>query len=245
MHYHPTDSDMQIQVARHLGAFKKAVNALEQHYRDLPSGFTSYPPQSQLFPYCTSFKSLQNNVVQHFKYISQPFDEYLIFFATLSNQRPICIKFARRYSKAAHGISASLGHAPALHGFEKIPGGWLMIVMDKLPNEYTTLSGSTLSSPLINEIRKHIGLLHQRGYVHGDIRNSNIMVPRSDRMKFMLIDFEWAGKNGEVRYPMNVNKGPMLWRPDGAVDGALILPEHDIDMLDHIITWNDLNKMED
>ena len=240
MHYHPTDSDMRIKVARHLGAFRKAINALEQYYQDLPSDFTSYPPQSQLFPHCTSFTSLQNGLVQHFEYISQPFNEHLVFFAALSTPRaePVCIKFARQYSKDAHEASASLGHTPALRGFEKIPGGWLMIVMDKLPNQYAALFGSTPSSALIKDIRNHLGLLHQRGYVHGDVRNINIMVPRFDRTKFMLVDFEWAGKGGEVRYPMNVNRGPDLWRPDDAVDGTLILPEHDIKMLDHIETWD-------
>ena len=246
MHYHPTDSDMRIKVARHLGAFRKAINALEQYYRDLPSDLTSYPSQSQLFPHCTSFTSLQNGLVQHFEYVSQPFSDHLIFFATLSNQpaEPVCIKFARRYSKYAHEESASLGHTPALHGFEQIPGGWLMIVMDKLPDEYVALYGSTPSSALVKNIRKHLQLLHQSGYVHGDVRNTNIMVSKFDKTKFMLVDFEWAGKDGEVRYPMNVNRGPNLWRPDDAVDGALILPEHDLDMLE-VMTLNDSDMMEE
>ena len=85
-----------------------------------------------------------------------------------------------------------------LHGFEKILGG---VVIDKPPNEYTTA---------ISDTRKHLRLLYQRGYVHGDIRDTDIMVPRSDKMKFMMVNFEWARKNGEVRYPMNVNKGPKL-----------------------------------
>lgn len=124
MHYHFTDSDMRIKLARHLGAFKKAANALNQYYRDLPSDFTSYPPQSQLFPHCTSFKSLQNDLVEHFIYISQPFSENLVFFAALSSQpaKTVCIKFARQYSADAHAASALLGHTSALHGFEKILG---------------------------------------------------------------------------------------------------------------------------
>ncbi|KAL4078078.1 hypothetical protein J3A83DRAFT_1726331 [Scleroderma citrinum] len=123
MHYHPTDTVMRINVARHLGAFKKAVATLKEYYQNLPSGPVVVPRQSQLFPHCTSFRSLRNNLVQRFKYINQPFEDNLIFFAALSNQQLVCIKFARQYSKDAHEICASRGHAPALHGFEKIPRG--------------------------------------------------------------------------------------------------------------------------
>lgn len=37
-----------------------------------------------------------------------------------------------------------------------------------------------------------------------------------------------------LTYVNNVNRGYNLWRPDGAVDGALITVEHDMEMLDHI-----------
>ncbi|KAL4065048.1 hypothetical protein J3A83DRAFT_4263978 [Scleroderma citrinum] len=246
MHCHTTDTVMRINVARHLGAFKKAVATLEEYYQNLGVGPAIDPVQSQLFPHFNSFTSLQDNSMQELKYINQPLKDNLVFFAALCNQQLVCIKFARRYSKDAHEICASLGHAPALHGFEKIPGGWYMIVMDKLPNEYDMLCGPTPPISLINDIRKNaLAPLHEQGYVHGDIRDTNIMVPKSDKTKFMLVDFEWAGKNGEVRYPMNVNKGPTLWRPDGAVDGALIRPEHDIDMLNYITTWNDLDMIVD
>ncbi|KAI5990877.1 hypothetical protein F5J12DRAFT_897672 [Pisolithus orientalis] len=44
--------------------------------------------------------------------------------------------------------------------------------------------------PLVFErIRTRLDELHQQGYVHGD--------------EFMFVDFDWAGKIGEVRYPLN------------------------------------------
>ena len=46
----------------------------------------------------------------------------------------------------------------------------------------------------------------------------------------MLVDFDWAGKEGEVHYPMNVNRSDIK-RPDGARDGQLIKKEHDLEML--------------
>jgi hypothetical protein len=52
-----------------------------------------------------------------------------------------------------------------------------------------------------------------------------------DGSGFMLLDFDWAGKIGEAKYPMNVYAGPDLWRPDGVHDGELIKAEHDLQML--------------
>jgi hypothetical protein len=66
--------------------------------------------------------------------------------------------------------------------------------------------------------------------VHGDIREANIMVSK-DRIRFMFVDFDWAGKIGEARYPMHVNTVDLPVRPDGPLDGELILAEHDKEMI--------------
>jgi len=55
---------------------------------------------------------------------------------------------------------------------------------------------------------------------------------------FMLLDFDWAGPIGEARYPMNLNRSEGIWRPAGARDGTLILADHDIEMLQRIISAN-------
>jgi hypothetical protein len=67
--------------------------------------------------------------------------------------------------------------------------------------------------------------------VHGDVRDANVMV-KKDRSGWKLVDFDWSGKIGQVRYPMNVNHE--LRRPEGANDGNLILADHDIEMLDYL-----------
>ncbi|KAL4063596.1 hypothetical protein V8B97DRAFT_1990688 [Scleroderma yunnanense] len=224
MCYHPTHDDMWDSAARHLGALKTVVRTLKEYYRDLSD--------DPLFPHYTSFSSLQDGL-QYFNYTFQPFGDKLIFFANLSNGQPVCIKFARRYSKAAHEICASLGCAPTLRAVERIPGKWFMIVMDKLSDEYVTLSVSTPSTSVINNIRNVLELLHSKGYVLGNVRNTNIMVSKS---KSMLVDFELAGKIDEVRYPTNMNKGLDFWWPEGAVCGDLIMAEHDVRMLNYITT---------
>ncbi|KAF8325091.1 uncharacterized protein EI90DRAFT_2933000, partial [Cantharellus anzutake] len=84
-----------------------------------------------------------------------------------------------------------------------------------------------------SEIRKMVTSLHQAGYVHGDIRTTNIMVKRDCTPRIMLVDFDWAGVPGEVRYPMNVNNAEIK-RPSGADDGELILADHGVKMIDYM-----------
>ena len=65
--------------------------------------------------------------------------------------------------------------------------------------------------------------------MHGDIQNTNVMVRKDGSRGIMLIDFDWAGEIGMVRYPANVNRIDVR-QPDGAEDGELIRAEHDMDM---------------
>lgn len=41
------------------------------------------------------------------------------------------------------------------------------------------------------------------------------------------MDFEWAGKEGVVTYPLFMNRATETW-PEGANDGQLIRKEHDL-----------------
>ena len=50
----------------------------------------------------------------------------------------------------------------------------------------------------------------------------------------MLVDFDWAGKIGEVPYPSNINIIEVM-RPEGVVDDELMTAEHDMEMLDYMI----------
>ena len=50
----------------------------------------------------------------------------------------------------------------------------------------------------------------------------------------MLVDFDWAGKIGEVRYPSNINITGVE-QPKGVFDGQLITVEHDLEMLGYLL----------
>ncbi|KAG2111826.1 hypothetical protein DEU56DRAFT_843165 [Suillus clintonianus] len=49
----------------------------------------------------------------------------------------------------------------------------------------------------------------------------------------MLLGFDWAGKTGETRYPMHVNRRSIS-RPDEVRDGNEIAVEHDLEILGYV-----------
>ena len=71
--------------------------------------------------------------------------------------------------------------------------------------------------------------------MHGNMQDINVLVQKDGMKGFMLVDFDWAEKIGDVHYSMNVNWGDNLWQPEGAQDGKLILPDHDLEMLRHML----------
>jgi hypothetical protein len=227
---------LQRMAARHVGAFRKAFVSLEGHYRSdsYVDGSLLQPLcHRQIFPYQTWFTSLADSTTQHFEYASQPTESKPLFFGKLSDDRDVCIKFTSHYSPEAHSFCASIGAAPELLGFEKLAGGWCMVVMDRI-GDYIEFHQSPTVPDIFDELHDALSQLHKAGFVHGDIRDTNIMVHGSGEQRFLLVDFDWAGKIGEVEYPPNVYHGKDLWRPDGALDGELIMAVHDIQMLHHL-----------
>jgi serine/threonine protein kinase len=249
-HYHSTDTNNHLIVSRHMAAFRKATKSLKVYYESLeddknletipdPSA-TVIPPPTTIFPDRRNYKSYLANTQILFRYLGQLQEDKLVF-SGIEDQggRNICVKFVQAYSLSAHLHLAELGHAPAIRGYEVIAGGWIMVVMDTLsPREFRTLTKAReelLPLRLFDAILGALESLHEAGFVHGDIRDTNIMVSMNNQ-DFRIIDFDWAGTIGQARYPMNVNRGPGLWRPDDAVDRAPITTKHDIAMLDYIVT---------
>jgi len=114
-----------------------------------------------------------------------------------------------------------------------IGAGWKMVIMDALNQEYKHFDEDILPTDTRELIEKRLVELHQAGFVHGDVRDVNIMIRKDSKLGFMLIDFDWSGVVGEARYPINVNKVD-IWRPEDVSDGLLIKSDHDIAMLNHV-----------
>jgi tRNA A-37 threonylcarbamoyl transferase component Bud32 len=122
-----------------------------------------------------------------------------------------------------------------------------MVVMDDIREDYVNLYDLTngeekwlhkADAGVRKRLSEDIGVLlsdlHHEGLVHGDIRNSNIMVKKSSPYEtFQLVDFDWSGRIGEARYPLDVNTTTVK-RPNAVAGGELMKAEHDIEMLEYI-----------
>ncbi|CCM06242.1 uncharacterized protein FIBRA_08491 [Fibroporia radiculosa] len=130
-----------------------------------------------------------------------------------------------------------MGFAPRLWGFQDLPDNWKMVVMDAVDGDsYKLVFDLELRlADLHAAIWEKLKEFHGRGFVHGDIRDANLMArtsPVAGESAFMLLDFDWAGRAGEARHPKNLYKGWSLWRPSRVGGGGLILADDDLEMLD-------------
>jgi Lipopolysaccharide kinase (Kdo/WaaP) family len=236
---HSTNSEMQDIIPRYIGAFLKLIDTLWEYYEAIHAS----PPLSDttfLFPYPREFTSLVpegSHQNLSFRYLRKLHPDKLVFHAMQENDH-ICVKFVRRYSVDAHAKCATISAAPALRGYEKLPGGWFMVVMDFLDEEsYEHVSTSHDSR--FPAIQAAIEQFHQAGFVHGDLRGANILVRKGDGpLPIAILDFDWSGKPGEIFYPFRINR-QTVQRPNGVYGGKPILVEHDIEMLRRLFNGTD------
>ena len=80
-----------------------------------------------------------------------------------------------------------------------------------------------LSDKVLQQLEDGLKVLHEQNLVHGDLRRPNILTDEEGRIR--LIDFEWSGEAGAVRYPALLN--PEITWPKGVEAGGWIRPEHD------------------
>lgn len=149
----------------------------------------------------------------------------------------VAIKFSPTYNQEAHKFLAEKGHAPALHECRRVLGGMYMIVMDRVKGEqWSALQPGKVSKSTIAELERIVTELHNEGYVHGDLRECNVMV--DDEGKVKVIDFDWAAKLGEGRYPKDINMENVVageWHPK-VKKGGEITQQHDGFALEALIS---------
>lgn len=154
----------------------------------------------------------------------------------------VVVKFPNRYCEEAHRHLALHGLAPKLHFFGEIQGGLYMVVMDYVKEATTGYDRSTektIPHGAYEDIRRAVGLLHEKGLVFGDLRRPNILIvgrkvqdvytQESNKQNgAVLIDFDWCGKDGEAIYPDTLNDtGDIEWA-EGVKRGGLMKKEHDL-----------------
>ena len=258
--FHETNDDAYAALARHLCALKNALGTLDNHIKEVDSrraptsvarrtrSRLTHPPTSAgepqeplasfvplIYPYPASFTCYgRDGEEMDFMYNAE-LEQRALLFRGKTAHKQICIKFVRKYGKDVHIWCADKGFAPRLIAYCALAGGWYMVIMDLLNESWISMANTQVRPEGLREkIHAAITELHQADMVHGDIRSTNIMVRGDGRTSFMLIDYDWAGKAGEVRYPRHVNKASGLGRPESVEDGKMITSEHDDLMMQYL-----------
>ena len=238
--YHSSHRVAHHNLARHLAALKKALKTLEEYYvqRDArrsesPESERCAEPVDRLYPHPTRFHDLRTKLPSLLVYNTPLADRKLLFTAE-ANKEPICVKFVQRYGDQVHAWCAEQGFAPALIAVETLPGGWTMVVMERLDESWTCMVDINSLDRLKfqDKMKSVVERLNAVSMVHGDLRDTNVMVREGSEPCIMLLDFDWAGIAGQVTYPDTINRD--IYRPEGVDGDGEIQPEHDVAMMRHM-----------
>ncbi|KAJ3928085.1 MAG: hypothetical protein NXY57DRAFT_874161, partial [Lentinula lateritia] len=179
------------------------------------------------FPYPRSYRSSGTTV--QFTYIKRVSRIRLVFTARTEGDQDIIVKFGYGpYGVEAHQAAAESGFAPALLSHSNFVGGW-MVVMENLESDFQPCDDfNILELPCKDAITECVSKFHKLGFVHGDLRDTNVFVrQKHHRWQCQLIDYDCAGREGEVVYPIGAYSTHSVWRPELNLDGQLITFEHD------------------
>src|SRR5260370_15140184 len=106
------------------------------------------------------------------------------------------VKFTERYGKAAHEITEKMNMAAELLYCSREASVGLFVVITRF---YECDLRAPLSDEVLQQLEDGLKTLHDKNLVHGDLRRPNILTDEEGRVR--LIDFEWSGEAGMVRYP--------------------------------------------
>ena len=212
----PTDRLAMLQIAKTFKALKTVLQGefkKEYLYQDFPLNFG-----------ITNI-SFQEEIKRH-------------TFKAIYNQNNAIVKFVESYGEAVHNFCASKKFAPALFCCKQVTSRFKMVVMEEIGNatllhDYVHKDGidkGLLKGKCLNILHE----IHQAGFCHGDFRDNNLLVvEEGNDVSLYLIDFDWAGKTGEAKYPYFMNHFQIDWA-DGASDSEPLQPSHDLHFLEKI-----------
>ncbi|KAK1217271.1 hypothetical protein PQX77_020063 [Marasmius sp. AFHP31] len=241
----PMDERARHAFASSLDAFMEGVSRIQAHYREIKhstetSSHLNTPTDHRArrsYPYMASYEIYGRESVVAFK---SRLDENRLVFTVAHGGSDYIVKFTQRYSKEVHQYLASLGFAPKLFQCKVLPGGWIAVLMER--SKYTQVvelskDHTELVKRRVSEI---VQMLHGQDLVHGDILATNLLVDedsltRGGDVKVHFVDFDWAGRVGEAKYPFGVNIYDMFMkRPTGVEGGGIITKEHDMAMVSRL-----------
>lgn len=185
-------------------------------------------------------KSGQKCEIKYVRRIPKDMDKAVFLAKMIGDgdiEKDVVVKFTYSYSPEVHSLLARKEHAPRLHyaefqdSLEDSDGPGMWVVVMELVENATHLSGSP-SEGQKSKLKTVLRILAEEQVVHGDLRLPNILVRGED---LFVIDFDWSGKVGEVKYPLHINlEGQKHWH-SGVLPGRLIEHAHDRHRVDVMI----------
>ena len=241
-----------------LNAFKAACFLRYHMYKDaeefMESAIKGPLPKQSDFPYVTEVpvystgggastgtsRTIRFQI--HNKVFPRQYTQYpnrFMYVATLDdldNKKEVIVKLTRQYFPLLHSFCASRGCAPQLLGYGAIPGGWLVVVMEKIEQQDSNLQcyAQEHLQTWTKDLKSLVHDFHDKGWVHGDLRDANMIVGNTNPEQIMLVDFNWSGKDGEVQYPAQCMHKE-LDMSGGDLGDLRIMKDHDDHVLGHTL----------
>ncbi|KAG6881572.1 hypothetical protein C0992_000768 [Termitomyces sp. T32_za158] len=218
-----------------------------EHYKVIRAT-DSWNDRRRVFPFLSSYINNENGTTVDLTYTRRLQEDKLIFCAIGSDpdsgaSSECIVKFTSQYySYAAHEYLAKLKFAPRVRACIPVSSDWTAIVMDKIDYpSFFHLKQEGMSDEkrgkIQNKVQCIVRKLHEGGFVHGDVRDINVLVDpaslKCEDVVVLLIDFDWAGEIGKAKYPVDVNR-ETVERPGGVRGGELVLVEHDLEMVEYL-----------
>ncbi|KAH9922402.1 uncharacterized protein B0H18DRAFT_1120956 [Fomitopsis serialis] len=209
------------------------VTAGTQHYRDMQRP-TSLPGRDELSPApCFLSYEVNNDAASRRDGQAGP----------PSSSRPLpkangggengtrcVVKFVHRYGKKAHEFMYERGVAARLMYCQKEASvGGLFVVITEYIDE---VENAKASQDGITKLRDALEGLREAQLVFGDLRRVNMLVDSTGQPR--LIDFDWSGPDGDMRYPHDLNHD-IPWQEEARPCG-FITKEHYMVMLEKLVS---------
>jgi len=218
----------EVKVARVLEAIAGAKSELAEYYAEPHSGVQPYYNCDGNLQY---IKSINRNVWE----------------AKLTKDgvtKSVIAKFTTQYSSDVHKCLYEYGMAPGLIDIQVLAGGWKFVLMEKIEGKtlYEMYSSSARAthkqqkSVIQQKLKEAVSHMNHRNFVHGDLRTPNIMIREAEITSSsptpIILDFDWAGTEGIVKYPSHLNPNanwPISVKPFIPIKNA-----HDEEMVNNL-----------
>mmetsp|Transcript_16732 Transcript_16732/g.33460 ORF Transcript_16732/g.33460 Transcript_16732/m.33460 type:complete len:462 (-) Transcript_16732:114-1499(-) len=145
-------------------------------------------------------------------------------FASEWNNTPVAVKWIADADRAKLWMELAHVYSPLLEAQVVEAGTGCALIVTKWHEP------SAASTEAVQDLVATIKQMHADGYVHGDIRLPNVAFTGN---RAVLLDFDWSGRDGEVRFPSRLNPEvyPATFRPNRAIKQA-----HDLIMLERFLS---------